>query len=232
MENLYVLRFHQKLGQLRLEARAKVVQQHKAAVEDARRHYDIGIDRPVGDSKPACEHLAPAFRLAAGVFVADEECGLDLFKKCLQRGVRRPAHDETHAQFRRVLCHVAQALLKKIVMAEVGAWVIRNDAKVYDHRQVENVGRLDGYVEGEIVRDSHGALHPVDNRAGGLARGTGAAHHNAGLVGQPGEFNGNLIVFEHRADRGLSPETCCKGQLNCSGTGPRKIIMLMAGRAS
>ncbi len=87
-------------------------------------------------------------------------------------------------------------------MAEVGARVVGNDAEINDHGQIKNIGCVYGYVQGRIVRDAHGALHPIDDRTRIFSRSSGAAHEDAGLIGQQGEFRWNLAVFgrgSHRA---------------------------------
>ena len=97
-----------------------MVQQNEAAVEDARRHNDIGVDGPERDAKAAGEHAAPAFRLAARVLVADEQRGARFCKESIER-VGSAADNETNAARGSVFGRVAKALLEKVVVAQVGA---------------------------------------------------------------------------------------------------------------
>ena len=116
---------------------------------------------------------------------------LHLFEKGFER-VRGAADDEADAALGRVLRRVAQALLQEVVVAQVGVGVVGNHAEVDDHRQAEKVGGFDGDVERGIVDDAQGALHPVDDAGAVLARRAGAAHQDAGLIGEGGEFGGDL----------------------------------------
>jgi hypothetical protein len=82
------------------------------------------------------------------------------------------AEDESYPPPCRVGLHIAQPLLHEVVVAEVGVGVVGDNGKENDYRQAEEVGGVDSYVEGGVVMDAHGALHPVDDA---LAAGAGQA---------------------------------------------------------
>jgi hypothetical protein len=78
-----VPRRNQAFGQLRMQAGPEVMQQHKAAVEDPRWYNYIGVYSPVGQFKFSRLDSPPAFRLPARILVANQQHGLNLFKKYL-----------------------------------------------------------------------------------------------------------------------------------------------------
>ena len=176
MKRLIFLWCNEKIGQFGPQARPKVVQQRKASAEDARRNHDIGIDRPIRNSEAASESLAPVLGLAARIFVADEERSLHLLKKCLQRSFKRPSNHESQAPLSRILSCVPQSLLQKMVMAKRGAGIVGNEPEENDDGKIENIGRLNRYIERRVVLNSNSALHPVNYRARTSARSVGAAH--------------------------------------------------------
>jgi len=57
--------------------------------------------------------LAPAFGLATGVFVADEDCRTNFFEEFFEGVVGVTAEDEANAALFGVFFDVAQALLRK-----------------------------------------------------------------------------------------------------------------------
>ena len=62
----------------------KVMKQKVVSPEDGRRNDDICIDSPEIEPQAFGKYLAPSLRLAAGVFIADEQRCLHLFEKLLQ----------------------------------------------------------------------------------------------------------------------------------------------------
>ena len=88
-------------GQLRVETRAKMVQQSEAAVEDARGNNDVGVDGPKRDFEAAGQRATPALGFAAWVFVADQERSADLFEKGFEL-IGSAADDEADAARGRV----------------------------------------------------------------------------------------------------------------------------------
>jgi hypothetical protein len=93
VERLDVCGGDEVLGQFGFEVGTEVVKENKAAAEDAGGDDNVGVDGPVGELELFGEDGAPALGLAAGVLVADEECGSDFFEKCFELG-RRTADDE------------------------------------------------------------------------------------------------------------------------------------------
>ena len=179
-------RCYKILRQFGLEARTKVVQQREAAIEDARGNDDVGVDGPIRNSEAAGECATPALGLAAGIFVANKERGADLFKKSFER-IGGAADDECDLALGRVCGSVAQALLEKVVVPQVGVGVVGNHAEVDDDRQREKIGGFDCDLECGIVDAAHCALHPVDDANAVLAQWAAAAHQDAGLIGESGE---------------------------------------------
>ena len=166
---------------LGLQARTEVVEENEASAEDAGGNDDIGVDGPIRELEFFGKDGAPAFGLAAGVLVADEERGVDFFEKCFER-CRRFAYDESYAAVGCVFCHVAQALLEKVIRSQVGVGVVGDDLEIDHDGKGEVIGCLDGNIEGGIVDGAHCALHPVDDAPAFFARRAGAADQDAGLV--------------------------------------------------
>ena len=71
-----------------LEVGTHVLEEEVVATEDGRGDDDVGVDRPVGQLEFTGQNLSPAFGLAAGVLVADEEGGLNFFEKRFQVSCR------------------------------------------------------------------------------------------------------------------------------------------------
>jgi hypothetical protein len=188
MKRLDVPRRNQVLGQLRLQAGPEVVQQHKVAVEDPRRHNYIGVYRPKWHAQPSRQYSAPTFRLAAWILVANQQRRLHFFQEHLERIVRRPPNYETHSALGRVRGYIPQPLLEKVIMPQVGIGIIRNHREVNENWQFKQVARLDGHIERWIVRDAHRPLHPINDAPAALPRRSTAAHDNARLAGQSGKL--------------------------------------------
>jgi hypothetical protein len=50
-----------------------------------------------------------------------------------------------------------------MVVAEVGIWIVGDNRKENDYRKAKEISTVDCHVEGRIILDPHGALHPVNN---------------------------------------------------------------------
>ena len=158
-----------------------MVEENEAAVEEARGDDYVGIDGPEGDFEAAGEDAAPTLGLAAGVLVADEESGLSFFEEGFKGVVGRAAKDETYAALGGIGGNVAQSLGHEVVMAEVGVGIVGDDREVDDDGEGEEVGGFNGEVEGGVIEDALGALHPVDDGEAIFTGRTGAADLDAGV---------------------------------------------------
>ena len=183
------------LRQFSLQVGTEMVQQHKAAIENARRHNHVGIDGPIRKLEPLGKHTAPAFRLAAWILVANQQRRTGLFEKSLERIIGVLPHYEAHAALRRILRHVSQSLMQKVVMPQIGVGIIRNHLEVRNHRQAEKVSRFDCNIERLIVYDAHRTLHPVDDALRAGTRRPAATDDDARLISQFREFVGHLRSF-------------------------------------
>jgi len=174
----------EECGERRFEVRAHVLKQKVVATEDGGGHDDVGIDGPVRKLEAEGENAAPSLGLAAGIFVADEEGGVDFFEEFLEGVIGVAAEDEADAAISGVFFDVTEALLHEVVVAEVGVGVVGNDGEENDDGKAEEVCGVDGDVEGGVLMDAHGALHPVDDAVAAGARRTVAPNEDAGVVGE------------------------------------------------
>jgi hypothetical protein len=166
-----------------LKVRPEVVEQKIISPEDAGWNDNIGIDCPVGQLEPPGKNPAPAFRLAAGVLIADQQRRLNLLKKGFERIVGVAAQNEAYPARGGILGDIPQALLQEVVVAQVGIGIIGDDGKKHDHWEAEPIAGLDGDIERRVVIDAHRPLHPVDDATAVIAGRTGAADQHAGLIG-------------------------------------------------
>ena len=107
--------------------------------------------------------LAPLFRLAQRVLVADNETWLNLLTKTFQLVVRPSAQNKSHVPLKKSFANIAHPLNEKSVTAQVGVRRERNQAEKCHHRLAKNIRRLDSHVERRVIHSSLRALHPVDN---------------------------------------------------------------------
>jgi hypothetical protein len=174
----------EEFGECSFEVRAHVLEQEVVATEDGGGHDDVGIDGPVRKLEATGENVAPALRFAAGIFVADEDGGVDFIEEFFKGVIGMAAEDEADTAMFGVFFDVTEALLHEVVVTEVGVGVVRNDGEEDDNGKGEEIGSVDGDVEGGIVMDAHGALHPVDDTpAVGEWRAV-APDEDAGVVGE------------------------------------------------
>ena len=119
--------------------RAKVVQQHKAAAEDARRNHDVGVDGPIGNSEPAGQRLrrqrsGSRHGFSSPIRSAARTSSRKASSFSGARRTTKPMPRSAASSWR-----VAQALLQKVVVAQVGVGVVGNDTEVDDDWKAENV---------------------------------------------------------------------------------------------
>ena len=177
-----------EVRQFALEVRAEMMKEKVVAAEDARGHHNVGVHGPVRKAQPAGQDAAPALRLAAGILIADEKRGADFLEERFERIVGMPAHDEFHAAFGGIFGDIAEGLVEKVIVAQIGVGVIGDDREEDDDRKAEEVRGFDGDVEGGVVGDAESALHPVNNAARAGTRIAGAANEDARLIGEPCEL--------------------------------------------
>jgi len=190
----------EECGQHFFKVRAEVMEKKVAAPEDRGRNNDIGVDGPIRKLEAAREHLAPALGLAAGVFVSNDEGGLDFFEEGFERVVGMAAEGETNSALGSVGGNIAEALRHEVVMAQVGVGVIGNDREKNDDRKIEKIAGFNGDVEGGVVEDAHGALHPVDDALGSRAQRAATTNENARIFGELCERFRNGRAIGHEGD--------------------------------
>jgi hypothetical protein len=144
-----------------------VLQEKVVAAKDGGRNDDIGVNRPVRQFEFSREDVTPPFGFAAGIFVADQHRRIDFFKEFFEGVVGVAAEHEANATLACVFFYIAQALLEKVIVAEIGVGVIGNDGKEYDYGQAEKICDVNGNIERRVLVDAHGPLHPVDDTFGG-----------------------------------------------------------------
>src|ERR1700733_4421757 len=165
-----------------------------ALLEQTGGYYHIRIDGPEWDTQSARQHLSPALRLTAGIFIADNYSRVYFRQQRLQRIVGRTADDKTDLPLLQILFDIRQALVQEDVMAEVGVGKIGDGREVDQDGEIQGVGNLYRDVERRIIERSLRSLHPVDD-AFSVWRGRSAApDQNSGIGGDFAQRFRDFIV--------------------------------------
>ena len=128
-------------GQLRLQVRPEVMQQHKAPPEDARRHHHVGVHGPVRNPEPPASIRRQRSGSRQGFSSPISSAARTSSRNSSSlRG--RPAHDESQLARRRVFGHVAQPLLQKVIVPQVGVGIVGNHLEIHHNRHAQQIRRL------------------------------------------------------------------------------------------
>jgi hypothetical protein len=166
-----LVRGHQELGQLPLDARTNRPRRVLLLLDQRRRNDHIGVDRPERNAQIERELFTPRFGLPQRVLVADDGRCAYLVDERKQPVMGVAPQHEADAPPPQAADNVGQAFDQKLIVAEVGALDAGVQTEEDDHRLPQRVAQRDRGIERGVVPGPLRALHPVDDaRAVGVRR--------------------------------------------------------------
>jgi len=116
---------------------------------------------------------------------------VSFLEKFLERVVRITTKDETYSPLRSVGLNIPEPLLKEVVMPEVCIGIVRNYGEEDNDRKAKEVGSVDRCVEGGVVMDADGTLHPINDTLAVRAGRSVPTNVDAGIVGELSKRSGD-----------------------------------------
>jgi hypothetical protein len=150
-------------------------------LEQPRGDDHVGIDRPKRDLQFARGGLTPTFRLANGIFIADDQGWFDLVAELQKAVIREPSKHKSYVAPLETFGYVGNALCEERIMAGVGRlkWTRRKED---NEGLVEQVCGFYRDIESGVVESALSPLHPVQNARSIGIRGACPTHRDAGLM--------------------------------------------------
>ena len=148
------------------------------------RNSNVSVDGPEWNVQTFGDDLTPSLRLATGIFVANQNPGVHLFEKFVERVIRRTPHDERNVALRQIGFDIWQALVQENVMSQICIGKVGDGRKINEQRKAKFIGDIDGTVDSGIVEAPLGTLHPVHDACAAGLRGAASPNRDARIVGE------------------------------------------------
>ena len=161
------------------------------ALDQLRRHHDVGVDGPAGHAELLRKVFPPLVGLAKGVFVADDHHGVQLVRHRREAMMWIGAQKQSDAAPAQTRREIFEAFDEKTVMPEVRPPDKRSNAQENDDGLLQQVAELDRDVERRVVGGALRALHPVDDCRAVQIGWARTPHHDTWIVANLFECHGS-----------------------------------------
>ena len=123
----------------------------------------VSVNRPKRNLQLFRRGPSPAFWLAHGIFVTDDERGVHLTAEAHKAVIRKAAKNKADVSARERGGNIGNAFVQKAVVAQVRVGIVRQGREEDDDWLAKCVGSVDRRIERGIVDGALGSLHPVDD---------------------------------------------------------------------